>query len=245
VGAKSNDWKCIKPVRMSVADSDDQPGDFNERYERYVAVGDTFDVSNLMIWGGPMIAVHLFNESNIYARLIQKFYPGILAIKDADSAIGGAARLGMTPIADMIIVGHAHGGTMFGDATVFKPKELDSEEPAQSFAGAQLGIFPRRCWFTRSATVRSVGCDSEDWGHDFAGHFLRKGATVKTTTASVRGRCTGITMASLPKSHGCDELDSLDFAACSLVDCPLLEGPFTTVGHFHAAGYWTDIKGTL
>jgi hypothetical protein len=90
-----------------------------------------------------------------------------------------------------------------------------------------------------------VGCDSEDWGHDFAGHFLRQGATVKTTTASVRGRCIGITMASLPKSHGCDELDSLDFATCFFVDCPLLEGPFGTVEQFHAAGYWTDIKGTL
>jgi bacterioferritin-associated ferredoxin len=245
VGARSNDWKCIRPVRMSMAESTAQPADFNERYERHVAVGDTFDVSNLTEWAGPMIAIHLFAATNKYTRLINKFYPGSIAVTDVDSAIGAASRLGTTPIADMVIVGHAHGGAMFGDASVFTPREFNSEQPSPTFAATQLGILPRRCWFTRSARVRSVGCDSEAWGQDFASHFLRQGAIVTTTTASVRGRCIGITMASLPKAGECDELDSFDFAACFFVDCPLLEGPFGTVEDFHAGTYWSDIGGKL
>jgi len=245
VGAKANDWKCIRPIRMSIAESTAQPADFNERYERHVAVGDTFDVSNLTEWAGPMIAIHLFATTNKYARLIKKFYPGSIAVTDVDGAIGAASLLGTTPIADMVIVGHAHGGTMFGDASVFTPSALDSEQSSSSFAATQLGIFPRRCWFTRSARVRSVGCDSEAWGQDFASHFLRQGTIVTTTTASVRGRCIGTTMASLPTGGECGELDSLDFAACFFVDCSLLEGPFATVEQFHAGTYWSDVKGKL
>ena len=245
VDAQPNDWECIRPLSMSLAESAAAPADFNEHYERYISVGDSFDISNLREPIGGSAAIHLFNEANLYTAVTKKFYPGIVGVQDADGAIAGAARGGLKPIGDFVIVGHANSQAMFGDVGVLIPKELNSEEPAPSHAGTQLGIFPRRCWFTRNATVRAVGCDSEAWGQDFANHFLRQGAKVTTTTAAVRGRCSGRTPELVPIAGECRALDGFEFASSYLSYGVNLEGPFWSAEQFHAGTYWSELKGTL
>jgi hypothetical protein len=245
VGAQSNDWKCIRPLKMSIAESAAEPADFNDHYERYIAVGDSFDISNLQETIGGSRAIHMFNEANLYTAVTKEFYPGIVGVQDPDGAIAAAARGGLKPIGDFVIVGHANSQAMFGDAGVLIPKQLNPEEPGPSYAETQVGIFPRRCWFTRKATVRSVGCDSEAWGQDFASHFLRQGAKVTTTTAAVRGRCSGRTPEVVPIAGECRALDGFEFASSYLSYGVSLDGPFWSADQFHAGTYWSVLKGTL
>lgn len=245
VGANFQDWKCIRPLHMKLADSNARPADFAERYDRYILIGDRFDVSNLKKETGPALQIHLFDAKNLYAAVTAKFYPGVGGTKDPAATIGEGAHWGRTPLASLVIVGHAHEGTMFGDATVFTPRVTDPEKPQQTFADAEMGISPQRCWFTRNAAVRAVGCDSEAWGQDFARHFLRVGATVTATVAPVRGTCSGKTPELIAIAGRCRALDGFEFASSFLSHGVTLEGPFRSAAEFHAGTYWAEIAGKL
>jgi hypothetical protein len=243
VGAKFQDWKCIRPSpSMKRANAPNRPADFDEHYDRYISLGDKFEFVNLTQTTGPALDVHLFNATNPYAEVAELFYPGIVGTKDPQASIEATAKGGRTPIREMVIFGHAHRGTMFGDATVFTPRDSNSEEPAPSFTRAVEQRYPQRGWFTRNAKVRSVGCDSEAWGMDFARRFLREGAMVTTTTATVIGNCSGKSPEYVAIAGDCRKLDGLSFRTPGGVP---LEGPFWTLSEFHGAGYWADVQGKL
>jgi hypothetical protein len=245
VGANVENWRCIRPsaLSMNIAYSKDRPADFDEHYDRYITAGDRFDISNLTKEKGASLNIHLFNAANPYAGVAQQFYPGIAGKNDAADAIFKTALSGRNPIANMLIFGHAHEGTMFGDTGVFKPKETDPEQPGPSFSGLQEGKFPQRCWFTRNATVRSVGCDTETWGQDFASHYLRVGASITTTMAPVQGACSGKSPEYVAIAGDCrNKLDGLEFR---MPGGEWLDGPFWTTEKFHSAGWWSKIDGKL
>lgn len=135
-----------------------------------------------------------------------------------------------------------------GAVTNFAPSGLNPEEPAPTFEQAERGFFPRRCWLTRSATARSVGCNSNTFGQDFAATYLRRGSSITTTTASVRPRCRGLAntlgnLLGIP--GGCAWYNGLDFAASHLIGATTIEGPFWTVTDFHAGSRWNTIDGRL
>jgi len=62
-------------------------------------------------------------------------------------------------------------------------------------------------------------------GGDFAGHYLRTGAHVVTTTKSLRPKCSAPLF-----THGA---------------CTAFDGPFYSRAAFHAGKYWRTIKGRL
>jgi hypothetical protein len=245
VGAKFRDWKCIKPVRMQTHESGKAPGDFNKRYERYVQIGDEFDISNLTATNGETLNLHLFDDTSekLDADLAKLFYPGSQSTVGADADIDSTSGSGSNPIGQMVIFGHAGGNSMWGDASTFTPADLKSEEPEHSFTLASVGLFPRRCWFTRDAQVRSVGCDSTAWGKDFAAAYLRKGAKVITTTESVWSRCRG--SAYDPATDTCTAHNGVDFRDAPVAPARILEGPFWSAADFHGGSYWTTLDGNL
>ncbi|WBS03070.1 DUF4157 domain-containing protein [Pseudoduganella sp. SL102] len=242
-GAHFNDWKCIRPVSMRAATLPAPPANFNARYELYINTGDQFDISNLTATTGSTLSIHLFDataEPN-HANLAALFYPGSVSSTEPDVDLELTSNGGASPIADMVIFGHAGGGSMWGGAGNFAPAGFNPEEPPPTYPLANAGLFPRRCWFTRNAAVRSVGCDSQAWGTDFASHYLRTDANVTTTTKSVRPKCS----APLFVNGTCQSFDGLDFASSSQIGAPMLDGPFWTVAEFHAGKFWTTIKGAL
>ena len=241
-GAHFNDWKCIKPISQRTATLAKPPANFNARYELYVQIGDTFDISNLTAKTGTSLRIYLFDDGTeaMDAAIAKLFYPGSTSSVGADADIESTAGSGSKPIADMVIFAHASGNRMFGGASSFTPRDFNSEEDVQTFVLASAGLFPRRCWFTRNATARSVGCDSEAWGTDFAAHYLRDGANVITTTKSVRPKCKTATA-----TGGCTSYDGLDFATSWTVGATSLDGPFWSAADFHAGKFWKTIKGKL
>jgi hypothetical protein len=242
-GGHFNDWKCIKPLSMRTATLAKPPANFDDHYELYVQAGDKFDISNLTAKTGPSVNIYLFNDGTeaMNANLAKAFYPGSASSSDADTEFDSASNSGSAPIGSLVIFGHAGGGTMWGAASSFTPSGFDPEEPKQSFALAHVGLFPRRCWFARNASARSVGCDSETWGEDFAAHYLRVGAKVVTTTKSVRPKCS----APLFSGGVCTAFDGLDFATSAAISAAMLDGPFWSAAAFHGGKYWKTIKGKL
>jgi hypothetical protein len=242
VGAHPNDWKCIKPIAQRTSTHAKPPANFDAHYELYVQIGDTFDISNLTATTGTSLSIYLFDDTSQAkdAAIAKLFYPGSASSGGADSDIENTSSSGSKPISDMVIFGHAGGDEMWGGASRFKPADFDPEEDVQTFALASAGLFPRRCWFTRNATTRSVGCDSETWGTNFAAHYLREGANVITTTKSVRPKCKTATA-----TGGCTSYDGLDFATSSSASATSLDGPFWSVTDFHAGKFWKTIKGKL
>ena len=241
-GAHFNDWKCIKPITQRTSTFAKPPGNFNSRYELYVQKGDTFDISNLTATTGESLSIYLFNDASeaMDADLAKKFYPGSSSSSDPDAQFANTSSDGSKPISSLVIFGHAAGNRMWGATASFEPRDFNPEKDAPTFNLASTGLFPRRCWFTRNATARSVGCNSDVWGQDFAGHYLREGASVTTTTAAVRPKCKTATT-----TGGCTAYDGVDFADSSLTTGTSLEGPFWSVGDFHAGSHWATIKGKL
>lgn len=230
VGGDGRNWPCIVPTRMQTSEMTPPPADFDAHYERYVRNGDTFDVSNLRKTSGPSLQRHFFDDARNIA-ITGRFYPSMTASGgEVDVEIMNAAHDGRTPIDSMILFGHAAGTSMFGGVGEFDPTELEAE--ATSFALANANLLPRRCWFTRSATVRSVGCNSDAFARAFARRYLRRGASITSTTAAVSPCCHGV-------------WDRLAFTSSSVAGSTILDGPFATTAAFHAGRFWTTIAGRL
>jgi hypothetical protein len=230
VGGSGNDWPCIVPVSMRTARMSTPPADFNDHYERYVQIGDRFDVSNLRRRSGPELLIHLFTDARDIG-VATRFYPGMTASSgDVDIDISNAATDGTTPIGSMVIFGHASGTSMFGGVGAFDPSTLTPEP--HSFALAHANLLPRRCWFTRNAEVRAVGCSSTDFAQAFARAYLRRGSAIRSTTSAVSPCCHGV-------------WDRLAFTASSMAGSAILDGPFRTTRAFHGSRFWARILGQL
>ena len=230
VSGNGNDWPCIIPVSMRTSRMASPPANFNDHYELYVQIGDRFDVSNLRKSSGPDLLVHLFTDARDVG-IAGRFYPGMGASSgDVDVDISTAAGDGTTPIDRMIIFGHATGTSMFGGLGTFDPATLTPEP--QSFALANAKLLPRRCWFTRNAQVRAVGCSSTAFAQSFAGAYLRRGSAIRSTTEAVSPCCHGV-------------WDRLAFTASSVAGSAILDGPFATTAAFHLSRFWARIRGRL
>lgn len=240
VGAHINDWKCIKPLNMQTFASGTYSPSQKLNYQNHIQPGDQFDVSNLTAQTGPELQICLFDPGTPDAEVVKRFYPASVATTDPDSDIEAAARDGNTPLRNLLIVGHHAGDHMFG-AAVFKPSAYSSEEPDPSYDQARGGLFPRRCWLTRNASARLVGCSSDVIGRDFANAYLRTGASVTTTTRAVGTYCTVMR----PGERACVHPNALYFAESSSRSAPIVGGPFTTVGEFEGSPFWANIKGNL
>jgi hypothetical protein len=249
ITGSGRNWPCIRPVRMQ------SPAATGSRYPFVIWKGDEFDVSNLTATTGVTLRIHLFDPTSQRrdAGIASLFYPGAVSSPsgDPDVDIESVVSNGSTstPIQNFLIFGHAGGGSMWGGAaSSFTPSSLSAEEPAPTFEQAELGFFPRRCWFTRNATARSVGCNSNEFGRDFSATYLRRGASIVTTTASVRPRCNGLALTlgrMLGVPDGCAWFNGLDFAASPSSAAAMLEGPFWSVADFHAGTHWATIPGRL
>lgn len=230
VGASGYDWPCIVPLSMRTARMATQPANFNEHYELYVQIGDEFDVSNLLSQSGPTLLIHLFNNARDVG-IATLFYPGMVASSgDVDINIENAASDGITPIENMVIFGHASGTNMFGEVGSFDPSTLTPEP--HTFALANAKLLPRRCWFSRNARVRAVGCSSTAFAREFSRAYLRRGSVIRSTTSPVSPCCHGV-------------WDQLAFTTSSAAGSTILDGPFRTTGDFHRSRFWESVDGRL
>lgn len=243
VGAEGESWQCIVPLEMSAADGPDRPADFNRHYERHVSENDRFDVSNLLASNGPSVSLHILNGAAANTRLkdfLPLFYPGIGYMPSAavDEHLREAAASGMSPVRQFVIAGHVGGGaSMMSDPEGngrYSPQAVDPSPPP-SFLNVSpahgVPELPRPCWFTRDASVRAVGCDSAEFGVQFAKTYLRKGAEAAATTAAVHGSILAPGAA----------LAGLEFAEESFGQTHRLEGPFFNAADFHAASHWAVV----
>jgi len=206
------------------------PADFNEHYELYVQIGDRFDVSNLRKRTGPSLRIHLFT-STLDIGLATRFYLGMTASSgDVDIDISNAATDGTAPVRNMIIFSHAGGATMFGGVGMFDPSSLTAEP--HCFALANANLLPRRCSFTRNARVRSVGCSSTALARAFAGAYLRRGSSIRSTTTSVSPCCDS-------------SMTQFAFTSSSIAGSAILDDPFATARAFHRGRFWRRIRGRL
>ncbi len=230
VGSTGPDWRCIIPKFMRTSTMSPPPSDFNDHYERYVKIGDRFDVSNLLKRTGPTLSMHLFTNPRDVA-IAGRFYPGMVAGSgDTDIDISNTATDGTTPIHRMIIFGHASGTTMFGGVETFDPSSLTAS--THNFNLAHANLLPRRCWFTRKARVRSVGCSSMSFAGEFAKNYLRRGSAIRSTTSAVSPCCHGV-------------WNRLAFTASSAPGSRILDGPFRRTRDFHSSRFWSRLRGKL
>jgi hypothetical protein len=200
---------------------------------------------------GKTLRIHLFSPTDWRDALIANyFYPGSsITSGDVDIDIETAATTtpDSTPVHDFVVFGHAGGSSMWGSATPgFTPSNFLPEDPAPTFGQAERGFLPRRCWFTRNATARAVGCNSSAFATDFTAAYLRRGSSITATTKSVRPHCTGLPnqIAALAgRPTDCAWYNQLAFTSSPSVAAPILAGPFSTLAGFHGAPFWTTARG--
>jgi bacterioferritin-associated ferredoxin len=167
ISGDGEDWSCIWPIAMQ------SPKAWDDDYWNYIWVGDTFDVSNLKLKTGPSITSSFHLKGDLQA--LQVLYGGPDPV-NLEQEIANSSGSGKTPIASLTITGHTAADEIWGDKSAFSPTGLSPDEPEPTGAGAHMKMGPRRCWFTRSATARIVGCSSETVAKPFAKAFLRVGA---------------------------------------------------------------------
>jgi hypothetical protein len=239
IKSDKKNWPCIRPISMRHFKPGKPSAGEAAHYEKFVRTHDRFDISNLTADSGETLRIHLFAEGTKEANVASNFYPGIHSCNTlADVCMSNAAREGKRPIKEFVIFGHQSGGKMYGDASYLTPQELKPDEPRAPFEDAKQGLLPRRCWFTHNAEARSVGCTSIKWGKDFASAFLRKGAAISTTTASVGSKCSS-------GKDECPNPDQLVFLERPRQGAKVLDGPFSSAAAFHKSKFWETIPGTL
>ncbi|MGA1869841.1 MAG: DUF4157 domain-containing protein [bacterium] len=221
------DWPCIWPIKMQ------SPKAYDDPYWRYLWIGDEFDISNLKQRTGTS-ATFTFELADDDLQTIELFYGGDNPV-NLYHELEILSNSGQTPIENLTICGHTAGNSIWGDNARFSTNDLDPNEPAPSGAGAHNKMGPHRCWFTRNATVRIVGCTSRTVARHFADIFLRKGASALGTNHWV---CWW---------HQTDPVDSR-FAS---VEGPPCSWPPTATRLRNAAevngaeGLWVTIRGRL
>lgn len=242
ITGKGKNWPCIKPLNMHSTKAT------GEYYYLYVMKGDTFDVSNLTATSGTALRLHFFDQDQaIDANFANSWYgaTGMSGIVDND--IESAANFGGTPIHSLVLFGHSGGGDMWGGLGRFTPGDFFPDDDTPTKEQAERGMFPRRCWFTHNAVVRLVGCNSSQVGTDFAKAYLRHGATVITTTASVLPKCRGLPeiLANLMgNTGGCVWYNGAEFNSSPVPGAgATLDGPFWSRAAFHGGAFWKDIPG--
>ena len=245
VKSSALNWVCVSPVFMSAERDPKPPADFDAHYEKYLHLGDTFDISNLRTaHQGTSLKLSLFDKTENNHIVLSVLYPGISTSKDPDQDIKTTAQEGKAPLADFLIGGHQGGGAMFGGSGRFELGKVSADEPAPTFSRAKDSKFPRRCWFTHFGTARAVGCISDSFGKLFASVFLRKGAGIDTTTRMIAPTCTK----QFRRPDGtCESIDAMEFVPTGGEAITADHGPFrlSDPNGFHSSSFWNRIGGDL
>lgn len=253
VSSNALNWVGIKPLAMKTAGYATPPEDFQTHYEKYLQIGDTFDLSNLTATTGTSLRINFHSHPDIQTLIsLPKFYPGTKQIKsDPMTEIEKASGEGATPLIEAIFFGHSGGDRMTGGASnsacYIAPQGLKPDEPAPTYDRARAGKFPRRCWFTKNAKVRAAGCTSSNFGTVFSSVFLRKGSEVFTTLRSISPSCSLKYRPPGGDVTTCkDNLDAMEFRTNGTESSdPTEHGPFVTAADFEASSFWAGISGTL
>jgi hypothetical protein len=174
--------------------------------------------------------------------------PSQPVLDDIKDLSGGGA----TPISSLTIAGHVGhtSTTISGDNTSLDIGSLP-KDAALALSEANQKRGPRRCWFTRKASVRFVGCTSADLAATFAKSFLRKNAQAFGTTNWLCAGWLGKTSAGDPyifgsppplqKSQACVEGISNEDCNAPKPLTPALTTPAAVV----AANIWKTLAGSL
>lgn len=88
--------------------------------------------------------------------------------------IGGHCARGTT------FVGDRCAGRRFAAANLFVEADEKSNNK-NTLANARKKIGPPRCWFTRTADVHALGCNTEAFAEDWANRVLRVGSQAHGT----------------------------------------------------------------
>ncbi|MGB7539434.1 MAG: DUF4157 domain-containing protein [Anaerolineales bacterium] len=166
-------WPCIWPDNMK------SPMKYADNYQKYVQPGDTFDISNFAITTGSELTYSFRDPADEYLRATSKIYGGSDPTADLDNQLGQDANRGTTPIKSLTITGHTpqSGDEIHGGGNALNVGRLNPDLPAPTGVRADMGMGPRRCWFTKNARLRVVGCESglqNRIAPRLAGIYLRK-----------------------------------------------------------------------
>lgn len=175
------DWQCIWVDNMK-----NQTKSWSPEYHKYIQKGDKFNVKNLKATTGVSATI-VFNGADQYLQAVQAIYGGTNAANPFIDQLEGLSNSGDTPIQNLTLVGHSGATSMWGDNASFQPASHSAELAVPDGFLANNNQGPKRCWFTRNATVRFVGCSSERVAKLTADNLLRKGATATGTNAWICG----------------------------------------------------------
>ncbi len=166
------DWPCIWPVDMH------SPKKFAKNYQDNISPGDVFDISNLILADGKELNFSFFDPGDPYLRATQKIYHGSDPTGNFDIEIQNLAKGGMEPIKILTLTGHANAWSISGGGKYFVvDNNLKPDDPAPGGYLAHQNKGPRRCWLTKNAIFRVVGCNTGHPNHvapRLARIYLRK-----------------------------------------------------------------------
>jgi RHS repeat-associated protein len=169
ITGKYADYVCLWPVHMQ-----DTKG-----YPNTIHACDKFDASNLTATSGTdlrlTVSVDLqTNHSSIYGMVPES--PSNVADRIRDTSSQGG-----TPISLFYLGGHnGHGRFNLTSLT-----RMSEAKAAPTYARASQKKGPLRCWFTRNAEARFIGCSSDSFAASFASSVLRDGAYAIGTNQTI------------------------------------------------------------
>ena len=206
---QGNDWVCIWPVEMR------NPTD---PYQNHLRKCDKFDVSNLTATTGTdlRLAVSPDLQANHNARYgTSSEQAGNVATRIRDTS-----NQGRTPIALFYLAGH--GGR--GHFSLSSLTSMTEAIATPSYARAKQKKGPLRCWFTRNAEARFIGCSSQGFARSFANSVLRDGASTFGTNQSIGHTSTRVYWDAVRDSTG--NVIRWDSNSTDLFPAAIWEGPF-------------------
>ncbi len=256
-GARGEDWKCIKPIKMKSFElflNQSIPNKMDENYMKFVQEGDIFDISNLKLKDGPELFIHLFGlsgEQGESRTVAMKFYYNIVEPVDkVDKHIADIAQDGATPLKYFLIWGHHGASTIYGDLDDFKPEPEKAEKTRENFPAkytqAKFSVFPRRCWFTKNATARAIGCTTIGFANLFTKTYLRIGSFILATKKDTVPVCSGGGIYREYPPGSCLHYDGICFYVEENNKKVCISHMFFDAQKFQAAfRYWERVEGKL
>jgi len=189
VNDSGDSWVCIGPKPQGL--SQDVQRKMREFYTRQQAPAcGRYDVGNLTdSWPrGRDVAFSLHSPDDPTGTKAVAFLGGRKAVPAfAAPALAGAAGNGSTPIALLVLAGHAADGpgmtsSQRENARVFGLAQiLGGNLDRGTYDAAVAGKFPPICWFRHDAVVRLVGCRTAAFAQQWAQHVLRWGGVAYGT----------------------------------------------------------------
>jgi RHS repeat-associated protein len=169
VSGQGLDWVCIWPKEMRNSGG----------YPNIIRKCDKFDVSNLTATSGSGLRLAVSpdlaaNHNAIYGTTSE-------SVGNVSTRIRDASNQGGTPISLFYLAGH--GGT--GGWSLSSLTSMSEATASPTYARAQAKKGPLRCWFTRNAEARFIGCSSDGFAASFAASVLRSGAFAVGTNQTI------------------------------------------------------------